>query len=167
VLKSIRRQKWRIWLTRLVNWYIKYSKLDWVHQTAVLCTKCKEAVTSTDKINILDLRRPITTAEQVLLKVIWEECVAHRRKKRVANYWDRTALACCRHSKRVELSEIRLDSATRRMRPYAGVCCTAAKCLSVIAIHYTGVSPSCACFVTFLHLDFSSTPNLILNLTTS
>jgi len=39
--------------------------------------------------------------KQVLLKVIWEELVAPRRTKRVANYWDRTALACCRHSKRV------------------------------------------------------------------
>jgi len=39
--------------------------------------------------------------KQVLLKVIWEEHVAPRRIKRVANYWDRTALACCRHSKRV------------------------------------------------------------------
>jgi len=37
------------------------------------------------------------------------------------NYCDRTALACCRNSKRVEPSKIRLDSATRRMRPYAAV----------------------------------------------
>jgi len=71
---------------------------------------------------------------QVLLKVIWEERVAPQRIKRVANYWDRTALACCRHSKRVWLSDIRLDSAYRRMCPYAGVCCPAAKWLAAIAI---------------------------------
>jgi len=46
------------------------------------------------------------------------------------------------------------------MRPYAAVCCTAAKCR-----HYTGLSPCCACFVTFLHMNFSSKPNSILNLT--
>jgi len=46
---------------------------------------------------------------------------------RIANYWDRTALACCRHSKRVELSrKIRLDSA-RCMRRMRVVCCAAGK----------------------------------------
>jgi len=59
--------------------------------------------------------------QQVLLKVIWEERVAPRWIKRVTNYWDRTALACCRHAKRVEPREIRLDSG-RRMHPYAAVC---------------------------------------------
>jgi len=51
------------------------------------------------------------------------------------------------------------------MRPYDGVCCTAAKCLPAIAIHCTGISPCCVCFVAFLHLNFSSTPNSILNMT--
>ena len=32
--------------------------------------------------------------QQQVLKVIWEKCVAPRRIKRVANYWERTALTC-------------------------------------------------------------------------
>jgi len=38
----------------------------------------------------------MTTISRVkqVLKVIWEEHVAPRRIKRIANYWDRTALAC-------------------------------------------------------------------------
>ena len=55
-----------------------------------------------------------THNKQVLLKVIWEEHVAPRWIKRVANYWGRTALACCHHSKRVYPSKIRLA--------YASVC---------------------------------------------
>jgi len=39
-------------------------------------------------------------------------------------------------------------------------------CLA-IAIRWTGVSPCCVCFVAFLHMNFSSTPNSILNLTIS
>jgi len=64
-----------------------------------------------------------------------------------------------------KMSLAKWDSArlrTRRMRPYAGVRSTAAKCLPAIAIHHMGVSPSCACFVTFLHMNFSSTPQFDL-----
>ena len=38
--------------------------------------------------------------KQVLLKVIWEERVAPRRIKPIANYWDSTALACWRRCAR-------------------------------------------------------------------
>jgi len=41
------------------------------------------------------------------------------------------------------------------------------KMTPAIAICCTGLSPCCVCFVTFLHMNFSSTPNSILNLTIS
>jgi len=60
---------------------------------------------------------------------------------------------------------------TGRMCPYARIRCTALQRSKMSAfylgIHYTGVSRCCVCFVAFLHLNFSSTPNSILNLTIS
>jgi len=79
---------------------------------------------------------------------------ADKTSTRIANYWDRTALACCCHSKRVEPSrKIWLDSARhmRRMHLYA---VPLQKWLPAT----TAQPPCCICFVTFLHMNFSSTP---------
>ena len=93
---------------------------------------------------------------------------ADKTSTRIANYWDRTALACCRHSKRVEPSrKIWLDSARRTCVVCVYVCCAAAKMIASHSSAATARSPCCICFVTFLHMNFSSTPTSILNLTIS
>jgi len=73
---------------------------------------------------------------------------------RIANYWDCTALACCRHSKRVEPSRnLRLYS-DRRMRSACVVCCAAAKMTTGHSSAASAQSPCCVCFVTFFAHEF-------------
>ena len=69
------------------------------------------------------------------------------RIKRIANYWDRTALACWQW----DLGHAYGRRAAER--------CRWAWCRNGRAC--------CVCFATFLHMNFSSTPTLILNLTMS
>jgi len=81
--------------------------------------------------------------KQVLLKVIWEEGVAPRWIKRVANYWDCTALDSSMLSP-FKMSRAELDSAGLGDSAYASVC----RCTRRCTLYCSKMS---ACYIYSLH----------------
>ena len=100
---------------------------------------------------------PIITSPQSNLRRAHRSSVDKTSTRIANNYWDRTALACCRHSKRVEPSRF---GSTQRL----DVCV----CMPLYAAWvYDHVAFVLLRFCAFMHMNFSSTPNSILNLTIS